>query len=220
MARAAKAHNGRMHHLLCFGDSITWGEIDELGGGWVDRLKREFLRRLVAEDADEVAVHNLGLGGETTDGLRARFDTEFATRLDETASTVVVLAYGANDAARRAGRLLVAPGAYRANLAHCIGVAQAAGARVVLVNVTPVSADRDGVPNASGSLRSMAAIADYNAVLASLASEAGAPLVDAHAALEPPVERWLCADGLRPNAGGHGRLYAAVLRRLDGLLAR
>jgi len=205
-------------NLLCFGDSIVYGEIDEIGGGWVARLKAECLRRVALDRAPEVLVHNLGLSGETTRGLRQRFEPELAPRMGDTGQGIALLAYGTNDAAQRGDEPLVPLEEYRSNLAHCILAARRRGMRVVVVNVTPIAPEQDGRPNQNGSVRSTATIARYNAVLAALAADTGAHLVDVHARLVRSAPGWLRPDGVHPNHEGHRRLFELVLPEIDALV--
>jgi lysophospholipase L1-like esterase len=207
-------------NLLCFGDSIVHGELDEVGGGWVNRLKGECLRRLAAGRAPAVRVYDLGVCGETTRGLRQRFEAELGPRTGEPAHDIVLLAYGANDAVQREGALLVPPEEFRANLAHCILGARGRGLRVVLLNVTPIAPEREGRPNEHGSVRSAATIARYNATLAALAADTGAHLLDVHGALARSAPGWLRPDGVHPNHEGHRRLFGIVLPEIDALLGR
>lgn len=58
-----------MINCLCFGDSITYGEYDGVSGGWTEILKRYFHSRFINENIEELNVFNLGIGGETTDGI-------------------------------------------------------------------------------------------------------------------------------------------------------
>jgi lysophospholipase L1-like esterase len=207
-------------NLLCFGDSVTYGELDEVGGGWVNRLKGECLRRIAAGWVPEVRVHNLGLGGETTRGLRQRFEAELGPRTGDPAHAIALLAYGTNDAVQRAGEPLVPLEEFRANLAHCILAARGRGLRVALVNVTPIAPEREGRANENGSVRSAATIARYNASLAALAADTGAHLVDVHGPLARSAPGWLRPDGVHPNHEGHRRLFEIVLPEIDGLLGR
>ena len=215
------AYHRRVHpgappvNLLCFGDSLVYGEVDEIGGGWVARLKGECLRRVALGRPPEVLVHNLGLSGETTRGLRQRFEVELAPRLGDVGNDIVLLAYGMNDAVRRQGELLVPLDEYRANLAHCIVAARGRGLRVALVNVPPIAPEQEGRPNAHGSVRSAETIARYNATLAALAADTLAHLVDVHGPLLSSPPGWLRPDGVHPNHEGHRRLFELVLPEFD-----
>lgn len=205
--------------VICLGDSITAGALDDVGGGWVNRLKREYMDRFVAGRGGDVSVFNCGMGGETTVGLSARFAAEVGSRLVPDDRNIVLLAYGMNDLAARPDRERVAVSDYRERLSRAIAWTRARGARAALINITPIAEALDGVPTASGSVRSRAAITDYNRALAALAADEGVALIDAHAALQPDPAPLLTADGVHPNARGHEAIRRAVQPIVDRLLA-
>jgi lysophospholipase L1-like esterase len=86
---------------LFFGDSITYGEYDGVFGGWVDILKRYALQKY-NEGSDELILFNLGIGGETTEGLVKRIPHEMKAR-NSAEGNVVFIGYGANDLAFKEG---------------------------------------------------------------------------------------------------------------------
>jgi lysophospholipase L1-like esterase len=209
-----------MTPLLCFGDSITYGELDEIGGGWVNRLKCECLRRILVGRSPEVFVHALGLPGETTAGLRARFEAEFATRVVDGDLGIALFAYGATDAAVREGEPVVPLADFLDNLVHCIRLVRGRGARTLLVDLPPIAREQDGRPGPDGSVRSAETIARYNAALAALAADTGAHLIDIHTPLARARPGWLRPDGVHPNHEGHRRIFEIVLPEVDALLGR
>lgn len=97
-----------MINCLFFGDSITYGEYDGVLGGWTDVLKRYFHSRFINENIEELNVFNLGIGGETTNGLVKRFSTEAAARTSPD-QNLIFFAYGANDVALKEGYRMVDP---------------------------------------------------------------------------------------------------------------
>ena len=201
--------------IYCFGDSITFGEYDTERGGWVDRVKTECMARHVATGEPADSVFNLGIGGETTRMMRARLKTELATRLDVDARSLVVLAYGANDAAESEGTFLVSREEYVENLAWAIDEARRLRCDAWLVNVTPMAAAADGVRNASGRLRSNAVVARYNDALRELSQSKAVELLDVNAAFRAHELASLFApDGLHPNAKGHTVIFEMVRERL------
>lgn len=200
--------------ILCFGDSITRGENDHLHGGWADRLKLRCLARFVEVGEPETCVFNLGIGGETTTGLRRRFSAELEARRDQSGAALVLLAYGANDAAESSGAFLVPVAEYERNLAACLDEAQGR-ARVLLINVTPVADAVDGVPNRSGRIRRKSAILEYNRALARLGESRGIGVVDVHGAfLRKGPSGLLTPDGVHPNPAGHEVVLEAVVAAL------
>lgn len=203
--------------IYCFGDSITRGESDGERGGWVDRLKTECIARRLAGGEPEDCVFNLGVGGETTRGLRARLAPELSARAAAGARFRVALAYGANDAAESGGAFLVPLEEYVETLSWAVDEARRLGGEVWLVNVTPVAPSADGARNRSGRLRSNAAVARYNAGLAALAARKSAPLVDVDGALRGrDLAPLFAPDGVHPSARGHELIFALARERLIG----
>ena len=202
--------------IFCFGDSITRGENDAARGGWVDRLKVACIRRYLREGGGERCVFNLGIGGETTREIKRRFAAELGARRDPAKRSVVILEYGANDAARIGNSFAVPVGAFSANLSGCIDEARRRRCEVFLLNITPVAGDSRGVRSPGGKLRKPLFIRRYNAALSALASEKKAVLIDVHARF---ATHDLCAlfgpDGVHPNAAGHALIYRAVKECLE-----
>ena len=74
---------------LFFGDSITYGEYDGVFGGWVDILKRYALQKY-NEGGNELILFNLGIGGETSQGLVKRIQNEMTARNAEDGNIVFI----------------------------------------------------------------------------------------------------------------------------------
>jgi lysophospholipase L1-like esterase len=198
--------------IYCFGDSITYGECDTERGGWVDRLRTERM-------APEMSVFNLGIGGETTRMMRSRLKSELETRLDRAARSLVILAYGANDAAESGGSFLVPLEEYVDNLSWAIDEVRALGCEVWLLNVTPVTASAEGARNPmSGRLRSNTFVSRYNDGLRALSQRTSAQLIDVNGALrQHDLATVFVADGVHPNAKGHAVIFEIVRERLKSI---
>lgn len=208
-----------MANVYCFGDSITRGENDDLHGGWVDRLKRLFIAEYLKQGNGEVCVFNLGIGGETTRSLKERFLPELEARFDAGERSVVLLAYGANDAAQAGGAFLVPPEAYLRNLTACVRAAKKKNAAVLLLNVSPVAAAAEGRPSPSGKVRRRAFIERYNAELKTMAGKEKVGLIDVYGAfLREGVDPLFAPDGVHPNTAGHGLIYGLALAALRSAL--
>jgi lysophospholipase L1-like esterase len=85
-------------YLMFFGDSHTAGAGDEEGLGWAGRT-------VAAAWADGIPVtaYNLGVRGETSADVAARWRAEARPRLPDEGDPRVVLAFGVNDVSIRAG---------------------------------------------------------------------------------------------------------------------
>jgi acyl-CoA thioesterase-1 len=86
-------------YLMFFGDSHTVGAGDEEALGWVGRV-------VAAAWAERIPVtsYNLGVRGETSGEVAARWRAEARPRMPDEGDPRVVLAFGANDVSLRDGR--------------------------------------------------------------------------------------------------------------------
>ena len=96
---------------------------------------------------------------------------------------------------------LVSAERYEANLRNVLEAAKAMTGHMALLASAPVL---EGQPNPNAKTRLNADIREYNAVLARLAEEYGAQLIDLYAAVDSAgSDRLLNDDGIHPNADGH-----------------
>jgi acyl-CoA thioesterase I len=120
------------------GDSFVAGVGDPTGLGWVGRVAAAS-----HETGRPITVYNLGVRGDTSADVAARFEAELAVRTRNAgASYGVGLSFGANDMLVHDNRLRVAPGRSIGTLHRLIDVAQAGGHGVFVVGPTPVG-ERD-----------------------------------------------------------------------------
>ena len=204
--------------ILCFGDSITFGEIDTENGGWVDRLKDDFIRKYANAVRQEVTVYNLGVCGESTDGLSTRFSVEFNARHVKGQGVLVIFSYGANDVVIHKDKNIVPVKYSIKNLEGCINLAQLKGSKVLLLSATPIADSSDGVVNQHGKLRYSKDIEDYNVELQKLAGDSGCCFVDIHAPFQKIKNKLLSNDGIHPNSDGHELIYNLVKHELNKYL--
>lgn len=188
---------------LFFGDSITYGEYDGVFGGWVDILKRYALQKYHEENGDELIVFNLGIGGETTEGLLKRMPVELGAR-NSADGNLVFISYGANDLAIKEGVQVVHPEKFRNNIIAAIEQAQQFSKDIYLISILPIAKNIDGVVVSSGKLRSNQEVMAYNDILKNIAADYSLTYVDFHSALLHDKELLLSADGVHPNEKGYG----------------
>lgn len=194
-----------MTHIICFGDSITRGENDSEKGGWADRLKAYCMKLFLKNRKDEICVFNMGIGGETTEGLVKRFVSEFDTRLLKDGSNIVTLAYGANDIALLNGKNTVSLEKFSNNLNLCINHALKHDATVYLINILPVLEDDNNTKK-----RALKDILRYNDILLSIAQKQNINLIDVHSKFDIIKEELLTYDGVHPNSKGHEKIFNIV----------
>ena len=87
----------KFERMLCFGDSITLGCNDSRGLGWPGRLGRGRKR-----GERHLAVYNLGINGDTSLDIAARWRHETEARSRDEIG-LLLFAFGFNDAARADG---------------------------------------------------------------------------------------------------------------------
>ncbi|WP_185289770.1 GDSL-type esterase/lipase family protein [Chryseobacterium lactis] len=188
---------------LFFGDSITYGEYDGVFGGWVDILKRYALQKFHEGNGDELILFNLGIGGETTEGLLKRMPTELSAR-NSADGNLVFISYGANDLATKEGIQVVNPESFKDNIIKAVQHARQFSKDIYLVSVLPVSKNIDGIVVSSGKLRSNEEVILYNQILKDIAADHSLRYIDFYNAILEDKEVLLSADGVHPNEKGYG----------------
>jgi lysophospholipase L1-like esterase len=204
-----------MASILCFGDSITQGFVDPEGGGWTQRLRRRLDRDatvpLGGVSFPAHAVFNLGVSGDTAEGLLARLEPEARPRLlgDQ---VVAVVAVGVNQTGfdLASGRPSHDHGRFGDTLAELVAAARRLTGQVALVGLLPCDEARMQPPPWGGESYANDRIARFNQVVAEVAAGQDAALVDC-------FEQWLARghpallhDGLHPNGAGHQLLADRV----------
>lgn len=202
-----------MRHCLFFGDSITFGEYDGVIGGWVDMLKKECLKKY-NYDGEGTIVFNLGIGGETTEGLVSRIENETIPRMSDS-ETHIFIAYGANDIVNHNGETVVKTSRFRSNLEFAIDKAKKSTTYIYLINILPIAKHIDAVRMPSGKMRSNKDVLIYNSIINEIAKEANVSIIDLHSSFVLDKERYLSKDGLHPNDKGYHFMYTYMKSHLD-----
>lgn len=187
---------------LFFGDSITYGEYDGASGGWVDTLKKYALQKFHEGNGDELILFNLGIGGETTEGLVRRMPYELSAR-NSVDGNIVFIGYGANDLAIKNGVQAVPPEKFRSNINAAVQHAKRFSDDIYLAGILPIAQRVDGITAGSGKLRTTAAIIVYNQILKDIAADYALGYIDFYTAFLKNKEMMLSADGVHPNEEGY-----------------
>lgn len=203
-------------NCLFFGDSITFGEYDGVFGGWVDILKRYSYGKFYKEGANEVNVFNLGIGGETTEGLLRRIAVEIGARTSAE-ENLIFLFYGANDLAIKNGEEVVAIELFAANLKAAIEVARQTTDKVHLMTILPISSNVEGVLSPAGKVRTLERILLYNEKIKTVAKDCNVALIDLFHLFEEK-EELLSKDGIHPNEKGYLLISDLMKKYIDQYL--
>ena len=206
--------------IYAFGDSITYGAWDIEKSGWAARL-RVFLDEKQQKDPSFYGLfYNLGIPGETTEGLIKRFVQETQARGRGGEEAIFIFAFGANDNAYLVSkeRFRVPKETYISNLDEVITKAQVISPKIILLNITPVIDEANALPR-NDKVRANSYVKEYNEALGTFAKEKGLPLVDVYSVfMNAGYESLFDEDGLHPNAEGHRLIFKAVKPVIEKLL--
>jgi len=207
----------KMIYGLFFGDSITYGEYDGVFGGWVDILKRCALQKYNEGGTNELILFNLGIGGETTEGLVKRIPHEMAAR-NSAEGNIVFIGYGANDLAMKNGTQMVNPENFKTNILTAIQHAKQYSQDIYLISILPFSKKVDRVVVASGKLRTNEEVIIYNQILKDIAIENSLSYIDFYSAFLQDKEILLSSDGVHPNEKGYGMMSEIAIPIIEKYL--
>jgi len=199
-----------MKHIICFGDSITRGENDDEKGGWVDRLKTHCIKKFLKTKNNEICVFNMGIGGETTEGLKKRFVDELRTRLIENGNNIVTFAYGANDIALLNNENTISLEEFYSNLIFCIDFALKEKTEVYLINILPIIENINSEHQNQRKLRKKEDIIKYNNRILEISKEKKIHHIDLFQTMKINQNSLFTYDGVHPNSKGHQRIYKKI----------
>ncbi len=204
--------------IFAFGDSITYGASDLEMGGWTNRLRLYFDNK---NDGPDVRFYNMGVPGETTDGLVKRFRQETETRLRENWENLFIFAYGMNDCAflPAESKFAVDLDGFYGNLNRTIKESKMFSSEIILLNINPVVDEITAVPRENRKHRLNENIDRYNEKIKEIADQNSLLLADVNSEFKKQdYEELLSEDGLHPNAEGHKVIFEMVKKRVEKLL--
>ena len=191
-----------MTNCLFFGDSITYGEYDGILGGYVDILKRYCHSEFYNNNANEVNCFNLGIGGETTEGLMKRFEVETKARFSPD-ENLIFFFYGANDLAEKDNVELVSLTDFESNLFEVISQAKEFTTNIYVISILPISKTVDGIKVPERKFRTTEKIELYNQKLKDFALQNQIEFIDIFSGFNLTKEDFLSKDGIHPNEKGY-----------------
>lgn len=204
-----------MAHILIFGTSTTYGAWDT-EGGWFGRLRKYIDERVVASyDGQNHSyyhvVYNLGISGDDSRGILARFEQESKIRLDEDGETIVIFHVGVNDAQFRhkENQFKVPPEEYVSNLEKLVSLSKNISSKIIFMGLNPVEDKRvDPIPwNLNESYKTENA-KKYDGLLKKVCKEQNVNYIEIFSKFTHPEK--LLEDGLHPNNEGHKIIFEAV----------
>lgn len=218
--QAATAYSfGNLHQvnshplkLVAFGDSLIYGFGDGVGGGWVERLRRQWM---LPESAGHV-LYNLGVRGDRTYQVAQRLENEFRQRgeLRNRVPDAIILSVGLNDSARVqsfTGRSYTDFEHFKTVLDNLLNLSQLL-CPVIFVGMVPV--DESKMPFQDCLYYSHADQYRYKEATKLACELRGIPYLDIFDKWLDRGNIWcsscLTSDGLHPNAAGYQSLFEDV----------
>jgi lysophospholipase L1-like esterase len=193
--------------IVFLGDSITHGVGDARGIGWPGRLSER-----ARQNGDDPTCYNLGIRGDTSALIAARWRAECAARLPREAWRAILFSFGLNDATRVDGTLRV-PLPRSEEIARTMIAEARTLAPVLWIGPTPVDDSTQPLLSSLGILQTKrnAETARYDACFRHIAGQLGVPYLSLFDALAR-VPKWpgLLCDGVHPTAEGYDIMAAAI----------
>jgi acyl-CoA thioesterase-1 len=206
--------------VLIFGDSIIQGFYDEQGG-WAARLINYYLAQEIAHKDNVPTLFNLGISGDTTTDVLARFDFESAKRIVKGADNALVFAIGTNDTIYRKDEVDSTPEKYTEQLTELLQIAKTFTNKILFVSLFPVidSLLQPFPWSTSGKCYSTERMQLFNTALNTFCDNNNLLLVDVWNSFNthPDLDS-LFFDGIHPNATGHELIARTVQPKLAELI--
>lgn len=200
-----------MHNIVIFGASITQGAFDGVGGGWANRLAAHCFKK-----DSQTLVFNLGISGDTSAGIRNRFEVELAPRVQDAAKVTIIISVGGNDALVdiASGKHWVELSDYLANMEYFIRFAKGKGYSVACVGLGTVDDSKlNPLPWDTSVALTMTDIVKYDEALKMLADTEEVPYIPMRDLFAERLD--LLADAEHPNAEGHELMFERVKEHLE-----
>jgi len=201
-------------NIIVFGDSITQGFDDTEYGGWVNRLFMAVGTRKPGQlHGDFHSVFNLGISGDTTEGVLKRIETELTARAD--GDNVIIFDIGGNDSVRNisTGECQVTLEKFISNYQKLISLAKEIG-RVVCIGIHDSDESRlNPFPHYDGHASLDEDSILYDKAINELADKNSALYISMKNLLNKDFMN-LTYDGDHPSPEGHRLIFERIFSEL------
>ncbi|MCU0546827.1 MAG: GDSL-type esterase/lipase family protein [Oscillatoriaceae cyanobacterium Prado104] len=199
--------------LVAFGDSLIYGFGDGVGGGWVERLRRQWM----FPESQGHVLYNLGVRGDRAYQVSQRLENEFRHRgeLRNRVPDAMILSVGLNDSARvqsPKGRSYTDFEHFKTVLDHLLDISTQL-CPVIFVGMVPV--DESKMPFQNCLYYSHSDQYRYKEATKSACHLRGIPYLDIFDKWLNRGHDWwrsrLICDGIHPNVAGYQSLFEDVI---------
>lgn len=196
-------------NICVFGDSIVYGGYDPIDGGWVALLRNYFEKK----SEGELHTYNLGIGGDTTDGLLKRIENELVAREPE----IIVLAIGINDTQYIYSKsdYRIAVDKFQNNIREIFEIAKKFTSKIVFIGLTEVDETKTTpVPWSTDKFYKNERVEIFNKFIEGFCTENNLKFVN----LKNLLSDQDLDDGLHPNTDGHRKIFEKVKPVIENLI--
>ncbi|OGI12238.1 hypothetical protein A3K64_02835 [Candidatus Micrarchaeota archaeon RBG_16_36_9] len=200
-----------MTHFLIFGDSITYGSWDKIGG-WVQRL-RAFIEEKYPE---EHLIYNLGVSADTTDSLLERLEFEINNRGYERSKrrgseTIIIFQIGINDSAFMENSFWIKQERFEENIKSIIRKSKRFSKKIFFVEAIPVDENKtQPIPWDKRVTYKNKNIKEYNDVMKDVCKAENVSFIEIFDKFSKSDYKKLLEDGVHPNSEGHEKIFETV----------
>lgn len=197
--------------IVVIGDSLVYGYGDCEGGGWVERLRRDWMAY-----TDGPILYNLGVRGDTVARVKQRLSQEFSCRgeIRNRFPDLILLSVGVNDTPRLGhcgGRNQTSYEQFTSHINQLLDMAMEL-APVMFVGMVPV--DESKMPFLGCFYFNLKDQYRYKEVCKNACEQRNIPYLDIFDLWMSRGDYWrqcrMSADGLHPNSRGYETLYRQI----------
>ena len=199
--------------IIAIGDSLVYGYGDYVGGGWVERLRRQWM----SPGSQERVLYNLGVRGDRVGDVHRRLELEFGTRGEfrHKVPDVILLSVGTNDSPRLGkadGKFFTEFNDFQQQIANLLDLGSKL-APVLFIGMTPVIESK--MPFLNCLYYNHLDQYRYKEATLKACQERNIPYLDLFDLWLSRGESWLQSqysdDGLHPNVQGYEHLLQDIL---------
>ncbi len=199
--------------VIALGDSLIYGHGDFVGGGWVERLRRQWM----SPQGEGHVLYNLGVRGDRTRQVAQRLEQEFNCRgeLRNCVPDLILLSVGLNDSARVGkpnGKLYTNFEDFKQQIAYLLDVSQNL-CPVLFIGMTPV--DETKMPFMDCLYYNHFDQYRYKEATLQACQQRNIPYLDIFDIWLSRKTNWIDTqlgdDGLHPNVNGYQNLFADIM---------
>jgi lysophospholipase L1-like esterase len=198
-----------MSAILCFGDSITFGE--GYDGGWCGYLKKWFEN---SENYNQ--VYNLGINGQRSSDLLERFDTETKARLrfrEQDEVYLTIIAIGTNDSKYSGSisdqNVMFTEEQFKQNILELIQKAKSFKQKILFLGLPPVDESRT-LDRENGTVLTNERVTKFNNIIKTCCKNEDLPFLDLNKIILKKDYKVLFEDGLHPNKKGYRFIFTKI----------